>query len=113
VEGVKLNGRLTLGENAADNGGVRISLMALRDALHGSAQKVDGFTPDQRFFIGFAQFYCENTAPEQSRVRAVTDPHSPGPFRVNGTVQNMPEFRDAFACKSGQPMVSANACRVW
>jgi predicted metalloendopeptidase len=113
VPEVKLNGRMTLGENTADNGGARVSLMALENALKGKNKKVDGFTPEQRFFIGFAQVWCENTAPEEARNRAMTDPHSPGRFRVNGTVQNMPEFQKAFSCKAGQPMVSANACRVW
>jgi putative endopeptidase len=113
VDDLKLNGRLTLGENTADNGGVRISLMALLDTLRGNNDKVDGFTPEQRFFLGFGQVFCENTAPAQARVRVMTDPHSPGRYRVNGTVQNMPEFQKAFACQAGQPMVSANACRVW
>jgi predicted metalloendopeptidase len=113
VDGLNLNGRLTLGENTADNGGVRVALMALEDTLGGNREKVDGFTPEQRFFLGFAQDFCENTAAAQSRVRVFTDPHSPGRFRVNGTVQNMPEFREAFSCLQGQPMVSANACRVW
>lgn len=113
LAGVNLNGRLTLGENTADNGGVRVALMALTESLKGRKDKVDGFTPEQRFFLGFGQVFCENVAPEQLRMRALTDPHSPGRFRVNGTVQNMPEFQKAFSCKRGQPMVSANACRVW
>jgi predicted metalloendopeptidase len=113
VDDVKLNGRLTLGENTADNGGLRIALMALQDTLQGKAEKLDGFTPEQRLFLGFAQIWCENSSAESSRARAMTDPHSPGRYRVNGTVQNMPEFQKAFSCKAGQPMVSANACRVW
>jgi predicted metalloendopeptidase len=113
VDDVKLNGRLTLGENTADNGGVRVALMALEDTLKGKSDKVEGFTPEQRFFLGFAQVWCENMSPQESRQRAMTDPHSPGRYRVNGTVQNMPEFQKAYACKAGQPMVSANACRVW
>ncbi|HEY1240869.1 MAG TPA: M13 family metallopeptidase [Bryobacteraceae bacterium] len=113
VADVKLNGRLTLGENTADNGGARVALMALMDTLKDKQDKVDGFTPEQRFFLGFAQVFCENISPEQRRLRALTDPHSPGRWRVNGTVQNMPEFQKAFSCKAGQPMVSANACRVW
>ena len=113
VDDMKLNGRLTLGENAADNGGVRVALMALQDTLKGKAEKLDGFTPEQLFFIGFGQIWCENTAPQEVRARAMTDPHSPGRYRTNGTVQNMPEFQKAFSCKAGQPMVSANACRVW
>ena len=113
VDDVKLNGRLTLGENTADNGGVRVALMALQDTLKGKEDQVDGFTPEQRVFLGFAQVWCENMAPQEARNRAMTDPHSPGRFRVNGTFQNMPEFQKAFSCKAGQPMVSPNACRVW
>jgi endothelin-converting enzyme/putative endopeptidase len=113
VDDVKLNGRLTLGENTADNGGVRVALMALEDTLKGKQDKVEGFTPEQRFFLGFAQVWCENMSPQEARQRAMTDPHSPGRFRVNGTVQNMPEFQKAYSCQASQPMVSANACRVW
>jgi predicted metalloendopeptidase len=113
VDDVKLNGRLTLGENTADNGGLRIALMALQDTLKGKAEKLDGFTPEQRLFLGFAQIWCENTAPQEVRARAVTDPHSPGRYRVNGTLENSPEFQKAFSCKVGQPMVSQNVCRVW
>ena len=113
VDDVKLNGRLTLGENTADNGGLRIALMALQDTLQGKGEKLDGFTPEQRFFLGFAQIWCENTAPQEVRARAMTDPHSPGRYRVNGTVQNMPEFQKAFSCQPTQPMVSQKACRVW
>jgi predicted metalloendopeptidase len=113
VDDVKLNGRLTLGENTADNGGMRIAYMALQEALNGKSEKIDGFTPEQRLFLGFAQVWCENMSPQEARNRAMTDPHSPGRFRVNGTVQNSPEFQKAFSCKAAQPMVSANACRVW
>ena len=114
VDDVKLNGRLTLGENSADNGGVRIALMAIEEVLNGSQQKVDGFTPEQRFFLAYAQVWCENTSPAQARLLALTNPHSPGKYRVWGVIRNMPEFQKAFACKAGQPMsVSENACRVW
>ena len=113
VDDVKLNGRLTLGENTADNGGLRIALLALQDTLKDKKEVLDGFTPEQRFFLGFAQIWCENMAPQEARSRAMTDPHSPGRFRVNGALQNSPEFQKAFSCKAGQPMVSANACRVW
>jgi predicted metalloendopeptidase len=113
VDGVKLNGRLTLGENTADNGGMRIAYMALQEAMRGKSELIDGFTPEQRLFLGFAQVWCENTAPQEARNRAMTDAHAPGRFRVNGTVENMPEFQKAFSCKATQPMVSANACRVW
>jgi len=77
VDDVKLNGRLTLGENTADNGGVRVALMALEDTLKGKQDKVEGYTPEQRFFLGFAQVWCENMSPQESRQRAMTDPHSP------------------------------------
>jgi predicted metalloendopeptidase len=114
VEGTNLNGKLTLGENTADNGGARLAFMAMQKRLEGKPQQnIDGFTPEQRFFLGFAQIWCENVSPERSRVLALTDPHSPGQFRVKGVVINNADFQKAFNCKAGQPMVSANACRVW
>jgi putative endopeptidase len=116
VDDVHLNGRLTLGENTADNGGLRISLAALRIAMAKdakAAQEKDGFTAEQRFFLGFAQVWCQNSTPESSRLLAKTDSHSPGQYRVNGTLQNSADFAKAFGCKSGQKMVSANACHVW
>jgi predicted metalloendopeptidase len=117
IDDLHLNGKLTLGENTADNGGARIALMALHDLMVQSKQnlndKVDGYTPDQRYFLGFARVWCENNTPEVLRLGVRTDPHSPGRWRVNGVVQNMPEFRQAFGCKAGQPMAPANACRVW
>ncbi len=114
VDGVHLNGKLTLGENTADNGGVHLAFMALMKSLDGKSQtKIDGFTPQQRFFLGYGQIWCENVRPERSRLLAQTNPHSPGRDRVNGVLGNMPEFREAFACRAGQPMVHAPACRVW
>jgi putative endopeptidase len=115
VDDVHLNGKLTLGENTADNGGVRLAFMALMKSLEGKPQppKIDGFTPQQRFFLAWGQIWCENVRPEQARLYAQTDPHSPGRDRVNGVLGNMPEFREAFACREGQPMVHAPACRVW
>jgi putative endopeptidase len=114
VDGVHLNGKLTLGENTADNGGLRLAFMALMKSLDGKPQpKIDGFTPQQRFFLAHGQAWCQNVRPERSRMLAQTDPHSPGRDRVNGVVGNMPEFREAFACHEGQPMVHAPACRVW
>jgi len=113
MDNVTLNGKLTLGENTADNGGMRIAYMALEDALNGKGATIEGLTPEQRLFVGFAQVWCENMSPQEARNRAMTDPHAPGRFRTNGTVQNMPEFQKAFSCKATQPMVSANACRVW
>jgi endothelin-converting enzyme/putative endopeptidase len=114
VDEVKLNGELTLGENTADNGGLRLAYMALMETLAGKhPAKRDGFTAEQRFFLGFAQVWCENSSPESKRMLAQIDPHSPGEYRVNGVVSNMPEFQQAFACKIGQPMVRRPACRVW
>jgi putative endopeptidase len=113
VPGVHLNGKLSLGENTADNGGVRLALMALVTTIGNQRPKIDGFTPEQRFFLSFGQIWCENEREEALRLGARTDPHSPGKARVNGVVENMPEFQQAFACKAGQPMVAANACRVW
>jgi putative endopeptidase len=116
VDDVHLNGRLTLGENTADNGGLRIALAALHEAMAKGAKvdaEKDGYTPDQRFFIGFAQVWCQNSTPESSRLLAKTDPHSPGQYRTNGTLQNSADFAKAFGCKAGQKMVSANACHVW
>ena len=116
IEGVKLNGRLTLGENGADNAGIRLAFMALAGGLEDgsiSKQKLDGYTPEQRFFLGYAQVWCANQRPESLRVNVRTNPHSPGEFRVNGVVQNAPEFASAFGCSAGQPMAPANGCRVW
>jgi len=116
VEGVNLNGRLTLGENGADNAGIRLAFMALLSSLEDGSvkkEKLDGFTPQQRFFLGYAQIWCQNVRPEAVKNSVRTDPHSPGEFRVDGVVQNMPEFATAFSCSEGQPMVSPNACRVW
>ncbi len=113
---VHLNGKLTLGENTADNGGMRLAFMALMESLRekgASSRKIDGLTPQQRFFLGWGQIWCENSREESARLRATVNPHSPGQFRVNGVVSNMPEFREAFACKAGQPMVREPACRVW
>ncbi len=112
---VRLNGKLTLGENVADNGGLRLAHSALMDTLtdEGGKKTIDGFTPEQRFFIGYAQVWCQNATDQISRLRALTDPHSPGRYRVIGVVANSPEFRDALGCKPGDPMVRENACRVW
>jgi len=116
VEDVHVNGKLTLGENVADLGGEILAYMAWKDADKDKhLQPVDGLTPEQRFFIGFAQWDCANERPEDLRVRAVTDPHSPARYRINGVVVNMPEFAEVFSCKAGQPMVkpTAKVCRVW
>jgi putative endopeptidase len=115
--GQNLNGKLTLGENTADNGGLRIAYAALMAALAEQkadlSTKVDGYTPAQRFFLGYGQVWCENQTEQIARVRAKTDPHSSGQWRTNGAVQNFDEFGKAFGCKVGQPMMPVNACRVW
>jgi len=117
VDDVHVNGKLTLGENTADNGGLRIADMALQSALEKKPQekdeKFDGFTEEQRLFLGWGQVWCQNQTDQISRLLALTNEHSPGKNRVNGVVRNMPEFRRAWGCKSGAPMVPENACRVW
>jgi endothelin-converting enzyme/putative endopeptidase len=133
---VHLNGKLTLGENTADNGGLRIAYMALMQTLADAEgrggpggpesppgsksergftprERKDGFTPEQRLFLGWGQIWCQNETEESARLRATIDPHAPGRYRVNGVVSNMPEFQQAFGCKAGDAMVRENACRVW
>jgi putative endopeptidase len=117
VDDVHVNGKLTLGENTADNGGLRLAFLAyLADAKRKNIdlqKKEDGYTPIQQFFLGHGQTWCGSTRPEQIRLQVQTDPHSPRQFRVNGVVQNMREFGEAFGCRIGQPMMPQNACRVW
>ena len=112
-----LNGKLTLGENTADNGGLRIAYMALLDTLAGQGKavsdKIDGYTEAQRYFIGFAQAWCTNETEQAARQAALTDEHSDDRWRVNGVVQNFDEFGKAFGCTKGQPMYPVNSCRVW
>jgi endothelin-converting enzyme/putative endopeptidase len=114
VDTIKINSRLTLGEDIADLGGMVLAWTAWKvQTAAVTPETREGLTPEQRFFVGFAQWACENNRPEDMRVKAVTDPHSPGRYRVNGVVANMPEFAKAFACKPGSAMVSAKPCRVW
>ena len=111
---VHLNGKLTLGENTADNGGIKLAYMALMNIIGNTPVKpIDGFTPQQRFFISYGQIWCQNVTDQRARVLAITDPHSPGKWRVDGVVQNSAAFEEAFGCKAGQPMVREPACRVW
>jgi predicted metalloendopeptidase len=111
---VKLNGRLTLGENTADNGGLKLAYMALTNIIGNTPVKpIDGYTAQQRFFLAYGQIWCQNVTEQQARKLAIIDPHSPGRWRVNGAVQNSAGFEEAFGCKAGQPMVRENACRVW
>ncbi len=115
--GQKLNGKLTLGENTADNGGLRLAYVALMSTLAKIGMepesKIDGYTPAQRFFLGFGQVWCQNVREQEARVRSKTDPHSSGEWRVNGTVQNFNQFGHAFGCRLGQPMMPVNSCHVW
>ncbi len=115
VDDVHLNGRLTLGENTADHGGVRIAYMALMENLaESNASKTkDGLTPQQRFFLAYAQAWCRNMSDASLRLMATTDPHSPPKYRVNGTLSDNPDFWNAYKCKPGDKMVRQNACRVW
>jgi putative endopeptidase len=121
VDDLHVNGKLTLGENIADLGGIKLAFLAYLD----NAQKtgVDlqqkgsaaygGLTPEQQFFVAFGQNWCQNNRPENLRLRMQTDPHSPEEFRANGVVRNVPEFQKAFACKTGQPMAPVNRCTIW
>ena len=117
VDDIRINSKLTLGEDVADLGGLILGWMAWQNQMASMPQQAqplrDGLTPEQRFFVGYAQWACENDRPENLRVSAATDPHSPGKYRVNGVVINMPEFEKAFNCKPGQPMAPVKRCRVW
>ncbi len=111
---VKLNGKLTLGENTADNGGLKLAYMALKSVIDDTPVKpIDGYTPAQRYFLAYGQIWCQNVTDQEARKRVLTDSHSPGRWRVNGAVQNSAAFQQAFGCKAGQPMVAENTCRVW
>jgi putative endopeptidase len=114
VDDIKLNSKLTEGEDVADLGGTLLAYIAWKNATRGQTLKpIGGLSPEQRFFIGMAQWACGDERPESKRLNAITNPHSPLEDRINGVVSNMPEFQKAFACKPGQPMVRAQACRVW
>jgi putative endopeptidase len=114
VDDIHINSKLTSGEDVADLGGTLLAYIAWKKETAGvRLPNQDGFTPDQRFFVGMAQWACSNERPENERVQAATDPHSPPFARINGVVSNLPEFQKAFACKAGQPMVHAPNCKVW
>ncbi len=117
VPGTRLNGELTLGENLADLGGLKLAYAAMEAARRGGEAEaaVAGFGPAQQFFVGYAQSWCAKYRDEELRLRAVTDPHSPARFRVNGPLSNLPEFAAAFGCREGSPMVrpAAERCEVW
>jgi putative endopeptidase len=114
VDDIKINSKLTEGEDIADLGGLILAWMAWKEQTRNMhLEDRDALTPEQRFFVGYAQWACENVRPEDLRMMAITDPHSPGRYRVNGPVVNMPEFQKAFSCKAGQPMAKENRCRIW
>jgi putative endopeptidase len=114
IDDIKINGKLTLGEDVADLGGLILAYMAWKADTKGeSLQPLDDLTPEQRFFVGYGQSWCGETRDETKRLRATVDPHSPEKYRTNGVVSNMPEFQQAFHCKAGSPMVNQNRCSVW
>jgi putative endopeptidase len=116
VDDIKINSKLTEGEDVADLGGTILAYIAWKNAdKNKQLTDSDGLTPNQRFFVGLAQWACENDRPEDLRARAITDPHSPAKYRINGVVVNMPEFATAFSCKPGAPLVKPadKVCKVW
>ena len=114
IDDVKINGKLTLGEDVADLGGLLLAYMAWKDdTKNQKLEPIEDLTPDQRFFVGYGQSWCGQSRDETKRLRATVDPHSPEKYRTNGVVSNMPQFQEAFHCKAGSPMVNQNQCRVW
>ncbi|MGO9403208.1 MAG: M13 family metallopeptidase [Terriglobales bacterium] len=117
IDDIKINGKLTNGEDLADLGGTLLAYLAWKenreDTKDQKPQSLDGLTPEQRFFVAYGQSWCTNEREQNKRLRATVDPHSPEKYRTNGVVSNLPEFRAAFHCQPGQPMVRENACRVW
>jgi putative endopeptidase len=114
IDDIKINGKLTLGEDVADLGGLILAYKAWKEDTKGQTlQPLDDLTPDQRFFVGYGQSWCGQTRDETKRLRATVDPHSPEKYRTNGVISNMPEFQEAFHCKASSPMVNQNRCRIW
>jgi endothelin-converting enzyme/putative endopeptidase len=114
IDDIKINGKLTLGEDVADLGGLLLAYAAWKDDAKGQTlDPIDDLTPDQRFFVGYGQSWCGQTRDETKRLRATVDPHSPEKYRTNGVVSNMPQFQEAFHCKAASPMVNQNRCSVW
>lgn len=109
------NGKLTLGENIADLGGIKVAFAAYREMRKGATNTVvaDGFSEDQQFFLAAAQSWCAKARPEFARQMANVDSHAPSRFRINGPLANLPEFAQAFSCKEGSTMHPAKTCRVW
>jgi len=116
IDDIHINSKLTLGEgeDVADLGRLLLAYNAWKETTKGQKlEPMDGLTPAQRFFVGYGQYGCSNTRNEAKRWRATVDPHSPDRYRASGVVTNMPEFQEAFRCRTGTPMASANRCRVW
>jgi predicted metalloendopeptidase len=115
LPGVKLNGKLTLGENIADIGGLKLAWSAFREAQKGEPDRTlaDGYTEEQLFFLAYGQSWCEKERPEYLDLLAKTNPHAPPRYRVNGAVADVPAFAEAFSCKEGTPMRPAKVCAVW
>ncbi len=114
IDDIKINGKLTLGEDVADLGGLLLAYMAWKaDTAGQTLTPIDELTPEQRFFVGYGQSWCGQSRDETKRLRATVDPHSPEKYRTNGVVSNMPQFQEAFHCKAGSRMVNQNQCRVW
>ena len=114
VDDLKLNGKLTLGENIADLGGLKLAHAAYVTARGGKEpQQIGKWTDEQLFFLGTAQSWCTNRRPETARMRVTVDPHSPPQFRIDGPLSNLPEFAAAFSCKPGDKMVRKTQCTIW
>ncbi|HLM59499.1 MAG TPA: M13 family metallopeptidase, partial [Pyrinomonadaceae bacterium] len=115
AENLNINGKLTLGENIADLGGLTAAYTAYQKSLEGKPRpaNVDGFTPEQRFFLGYAQIWAAKSTPEFERQQVLTDTHSNARYRVNGPLSNLPMFAQAFGCKAGDKMVRATSCKIW
>ena len=116
IDDLHVNGALTLGENVADLGGLKLGFAAMQAYAKAHPDRVappSRFTPEQQFFLGYAQSWCTNVRPEEARRRLTVDPHAPPRYRVNGPLSNLPQFQQAFGCKAGDRMVSQNRCEVW
>lgn len=114
-DGLNINGRLTLGENLADLGGLTMAYAAYQKSLEGEPKpaNIDGFTPEQRLFLGYAQVWATKSTQEFERQQVLTDPHSNARYRVNGPLSNLPQFAEAFSCKQGDKMVRTDSCKIW
>ncbi len=115
AKGLNMNGKLTLGENIADLGGLTMAYNAYQKSLEGKPkpENIDGFTPEQRFFLGWAQVWAAKATPEAERSQVLGDPHALPRWRVNGPLSNMPQFANAFSCGQGNEMVKNNSCKIW